>query len=138
MIIKLVLFCVWIGFSILEGLRDGNFYHANLTSINSVKHNLHWIFVCTRTIVFGLIGWICLEHFSIFSSIIFIVSLALIFSFVHNGIYYVTRNRLNKNMYPKGFLANSNSSTAKIELNSITRTVMAVIGLIGVVISFLI
>ena len=136
-ILLLLLFVVSIFFFMLEAKRDASYYHNSMTSSNPVKENLHWVFFATRTIVLGLIGGICLYNYSALKTCIFMASLCLVFSFVHNGVYYATRHQLDNNVYPKGFWDDSTSSTATIELNAKTRTIMAVIGIVGVVITIL-
>lgn len=150
--ILIILSLTWIFFSALEGKRDASFYHANMTSSNPVKENIHWVFSVTRGIVWSLIIiitlyeypnqitfsdlWDLLPSLPILSTV-FAVSLTLIFSFVHNGMYYFTRNRIDSNIYPKGFWDASVSSTATIELSAKTRTIMAVIGGLGVITTLL-
>lgn len=138
-------------FYFLEGKRDASFYSVNVNSPTPVKENLHWLFFSTRFIVLWLMFvvttyaypnqlrlsdlWNLLPRIPIKSSI-FLISLALIFSFVHNGVYYETRHKLDKNIYPKGFRDDSTSSTATIEMNFKMRTTLAVIGVLGVIMAY--
>jgi len=64
---------------------------------------------------------------------VFAISLALLFSFFHNGVYFMTRNKLDSKIYPKGFWDDSTSSTAKLDLNVKSRIILAVIGCIGII-----
>lgn len=137
-ILLLLLFVVAIFFFFLEGKRDGSFYHANMKTPDPVKENIHWVFFATRTIVMGLMGGICLYNYSFWVTALFLLSLALVFSFVHNGVYYATRHQLDNNIYPKGFWDDSTTSTATMEIDVKMRTIMAVIGVIGVVTSIII
>ena len=142
----LLLFILAILFFYFEGKRDGSFYHANMKTHDPVKENLHWLFFSTRAIVLWLMFAITMyaypNQFRLFhipiKSSLFFISLCLIFSFVHNSVYYATRHKLDSNVYPKGFKDDSTSSTATIEMNFKTRTIMAVIGVLGVITSIII
>lgn len=150
--ILIILFIIWILFGCLEGRRDASFYHANMKTSDPVKENLHWLFTMTRGIVLGLITWITLyaypnqitlsDLWNLLPSLplpstMFAISLMFIFSFVHNGVYYFTRNRLDSNVYPKGFWDDSKSSTARFEISAKTRTILAIIGVVGIVITLI-
>ena len=129
----IIYFFVWNFFAYLEGTRDGSFYHANMTSSNPVKENLHWLFTLTRSIVLGLIGVLIYMEYSTLITIIYLTYLILTFSCIHNGFYFLTRHKLDNNIYPKGFFDDSTSSTATININADMRLTMFVVGLIGVI-----
>lgn len=143
------LFILWVLFSLSDGKRDGYYYHANNTSNNPAKENLHWLFSIIRLIFFTLIVivssyaypnqitfydlWKYLPSLPI-QSTLFAIALCLSFSFLHNGIYYVTRNNLDSKVYPKRFFDNSTTSTSILEFDVNTRTIMFVIAFLGVTI----
>lgn len=133
--ILFILFVIWILFSYLEGKRDASFFHANVSSPNPVAENLHWLFTFTRTIVLGLITWIIFSKYSISVTIIYAFSLSMIFSWIHNGVYYHIRHKLDSNSYPKGFYDTSTTSTSIIELDYSIRTLLALIGVMGIILT---
>lgn len=137
MIIKAVLLVVWILVARTEGARDGHFFHDRNTSSNPDKENMHWLFALERFIILSLICWIHVLVNSIFNTGIFALSLALMFSYFHNGEYYRTRNSLDKNVYPKGWFDSSTTSESIVELNVGARTFLAIVGFIGAMASFI-
>lgn len=135
MIIKLILLFLWIIACATEGKRDAHYYHTKMYSRMPDKQNIHWVFTLERGVILGLICWVNSMIFTTLNSIVFTFSLALIFSFLHNGMYFTARNKLEKNTYPKKWFSNSNTSTSRIELTVVPRTVMFVIGIIGIIAS---
>ena len=134
---KIILLISWIFYSLLNGMRDGYFYHYRNTSIKMKGENIHWLYSCERVIVGALIVWLHSLYFSSLNTSIFGLSLVLVFSFFHNGIYYELRKKLSdKNLYPKGFWSSSTSSEALLELNNVSRIFLAITGGMGIIISF--
>lgn len=118
-------------YSCLEGFREGLYFHYKTGgNLIPVKLNEHIEFAVQRGIVLFIIGYS--------SNWIYAIGLALIFPFFHDGIYYLTRNKLNNTIYLKGFLDNpSNISTAVMDFNLITRSLMFIIGLVIIVIKYM-
>lgn len=131
-IIKVVLVFLWIVTASLEGCRDGFLYHYRTNSVKKDSHNIHWLFTFERSVVMSLICWINAMYGSMLNTGVLALSLIMIFSFIHNGIYYKTRNYLDKNVYPKGWWDSSQGSESMIELTTIPRTFMAFVGFIGI------
>lgn len=128
---------IWIVVGFLEGKRDGFFYHNRMSSINPDKQNIHWIFFISRLIDFILIIAVQYQYFALLSNILFAMGLVLIFSFIHNSIYYETRKKLsNGNLYPKGWRDTSRTSEARLEFDFKARVFMAITGAIGIIASF--
>lgn len=106
----IISFLIWCFYSIIDGIRDGIFYHSYNYSIKRL-FNEHIIFVIQRLIVS-----IILILYS--QNILLIMPLILSFSFFHNGAYYTTRHILNKktynydNLYKKKWFAQSTTSTS--------------------------
>ena len=48
-------------------------------------------------------------------------SIVLMFSFIHNGVYYIQRNKLDPNIYMRKFFDSSTTSSAWIEMDFPTR-----------------
>lgn len=134
MIIKLGLLALWIVTALLEGTRDGFFFAYRMQS-KPDKYNMHWLFTFERTVIMVLIAWICSRSFSGLDTGVFALSLILIFSFVHNGQYYWTRNFLDKNIYPKKWWSSSTSSESMLEFSLVPRVFLAFVGIIGIITS---
>ena len=133
---KIILLISWIIYAMLDGRRDGFFYHYRNTSIQGKGENIHWIYFCQRFIFGVLIAWLVYLNSLILSTIIYSNGLILLFSFFHNGMYYVTRRKLsNKNLYPKGWWSSSTSSEALLELNNVSRIFLAITGILGIIVS---
>lgn len=135
MIIKIVLLVLWIIVALLEGVRDGFFYHYLMNSAKTDKYNMHWLFTFERSVIMVLIVWIYLRSFSVLDTGVFVFSLILIFSFIHNGQYYWTRNFLDNNIYPKKWFASSTTSEAMLEFSVVPRAFLAFVGIIGIITS---
>lgn len=128
MMVKIILSLLWVATSILEGCRDGFFYSYRMNSAKSDNYNMHWLFTSERGVILALICWIGLDYMSTIETAFFASSLALCFSFLHNGMYYWTRNKLDNKMYPKGWWDESTTSESTIEFGARARTVLASIG----------
>lgn len=132
MMIVLFINIVWILYSMIEGLREGFYWHFKSHSKKNCDFEIHPIFSLQRAAVLSLIG-ILLYSFIGWQSIISVISMMLIFSFFHNGVYYYTRNKLDETLYPKGWSDQSITSTAKMT-NIMTyrnRTIFMIIGVLA-------
>lgn len=138
MILEIILTICWIISALVEGKRDANFYHNKMTSTNPDKQNIHWLFTVERFIIWALIIKIYSLHESILSTGIFSLSLVLIFSFFHNGMYYKIRHKLDNNVYSKGWWSSSTTSEAFIELDLRARIFLVVVGFWGIVTAYII
>lgn len=137
MILKLFLLLAWIIYSLIEGRKDANLYHYKNLSSNHDKSNLHWLFAVERFIFLSFIFIIQYHYNSVINTSIFILGLALIFSFIHNGYYFTERNRLDPSIYKERWWADSLTSTARLEFNIHTRTILFAIGIVSILASFL-
>jgi hypothetical protein len=140
----LIAFFVWIAYAIIEGFREGYYWHYKNRGDDGNKYEIHPIFSAQRGLVLGLIGLLAflslnkltgiLIGMALLKSGLFVLSLMLMFSFIHNGMYYTTRNILNKKIYNLKWKDHSTTSTAKMTklFNFRNRTIAFVLGLIGV------
>jgi len=120
----------WILASLVEGCRDGFYYHNSMTSTSPAKQNIHFLFTIERTII-GLahtIIYLKLVDGNYYHAFTFGLSLMFIFSWFHNGMYLTTRNYLDNKEYPKKWFDDSTTSTARGEFPLEIRTLFAVIG----------
>jgi len=118
---------LWLIYSAFEGEREAYYYDLYPT-----KHpNIHWIYFLQRGIVLVIIGWFMW-------SILLPLSLAFMFPLLHDGFYYMKRNDLNKNLYPKRFRESSTTSEALMEFSYKERVVLAIASVITLIIMYLI
>ncbi len=122
---------VWVIYSMLEGLREGFFWHFKANTKKDCQFELHPIFALQRGIVLSLIGLLLFNSIG-FYSIPSVLSMMLIFSFFHNGTYYVTRNKLDNSIYKLGWADQSTTSTAKMTkiMNYRNRTIFMIAGVL--------
>ena len=140
----LITLFIWIAYSVIEGFREGYYWHYKNRGNDGNKYEIHPIFSTQRGLVLttmGLLAFLTLHKLfgllvglAILKSGLFVISLMFIFSFIHNGMYYTTRNILDKKIYNLKWKDHSATSTAKWTnfLNFRNRTIMFVIGMIGV------
>jgi len=103
----------------IEGVREAYYYHVAVAK--GFKKNIHWLYLFQRTL-FAIL---------LFSQTNFFILLffALSFSFLHNGFYYLTRNKLDEIIYKKRFIDSSTTSTAVMEFNFAERTILLIFGI---------
>ena len=132
-----ILIC-WILYCCLEGRRDGYFYHYRNTTTELKNENIHWIYFVKRAFVLSLIAVVHVIAYDCYvSTALFVSGLSLVFSFFHNGMYYQTRKKLSDGkIYPLGWMSNSTSSQATLELKWKARVWLAVIGALAILTSF--
>lgn len=128
----MLLLGLWLLTAATEGVRDSFLYHYRMHSTKPDKRNIHWLFVIERAIIFGLIMWTYGDGHSVLDEGVFGLSLAMMFSLIHNGVYYQVRHHLDKNVYPKGFWSSSVTSQATLEFNLMTRIFLFATGVIGI------
>ena len=124
------IFILWISYAILEGHREGIFFHK--VEVDKVGGKiLHTTWTIQRALVLGMILATNLNWW--------VVALPFVFPFFHDGEYYRTRHTLNYGVYPKKWWAQSTTSTAfltKFE-TPVVRTILFVIG-VGILITYLV
>lgn len=121
--IQLILICITLLISAsLEGIN--NSLITARKGFDGYSFNEHIIFVLQRScfvaLFFILLNW---KDASLIS-IIFI----LIFSFFHNGFYGVSMKKLGFKNY--SWTYTSSTSTAKLELNFVVRSILLILGII--------
>jgi hypothetical protein len=104
---------LWIIYSVIDGMKDGFYWHFKSNSRRDSNFEIHPIFALQRGLVLLIIGLLLSYSIGLYS-IICILSMMLIFSFFHNGTYYYTRNKLDNKIYPLRWKDESTTSTAKL------------------------
>jgi hypothetical protein len=115
---------VWIAYSLFEGYREAYYYNNTYTSEVSEKRNMHPSFDAQRLLVMGLFisGNFCAD------GVMVLLSMSLVFSFFHDGMYYATRNNINSNMYIRRWMSNSSQSNASFEITFTGRLILLFLG----------
>lgn len=114
MIITIVLFFIWSGYAILEGWREAHYFHFRIKVDSEVSKkegrllhglwSLQRFFVCLLMLIITYKIW--------WLTLIFLIANMSVFPFLHDGMYYKTRHKLDTSNYPKGWLDWSHNSTA--------------------------
>ena len=129
----------WVMYSTLEGLREAFYWHYKGIASSTDGVDLHPIFTLQRGILlFTLMFFMWVTLSSTVGVLIFLAN-ALLFSFFHNGMMYLFRNKLDSKVYPKKWFDQSTTSTAKTTkfMTPVSRTIQAILGL-GIYITILI
>lgn len=133
-----ITFILWQAYAIIEGRRDGFYYHAATMNGDSDKHNLHGLFTAMRAI-FGFALAALIGH--VISVLLMCAFMIFTFSFWHNGEYYKTRHELDTKRYPAGWSSTSTTSRATFDLSFNQRCLGLIIGVlffVGAIINVLI
>lgn len=129
-LVKICSLIIWFWYAYLEGSREAYLFHRAEVDKAAGRY-LHRVWTLQRALVFILIAYVSWPT---------AITCMFIFPFTHDGSYYRKRNRLNANLYPKRWFAQSTTSTAlltKFE-TPIARTVFAIIGFSWFIVSFFI
>lgn len=113
------LYVFWCVFAILEGVREGATFAHNAACL-SWPYNIHKYFMLTRVwtgaylvYIFGINPW--------YDSVTFAASLALAFSFWHNGAQYITRRKKDYPTYH--FFSESTTTNARFSFGPWERSI---------------
>lgn len=129
-IITTICYIFWIVYSFFEGIREANFNQQKETSKSKteMKTKLHNI---QRISVLSVITILLFYHIKLLA-ILTIISMVLIFPFIHNGTYLLTRNRLN----PTRIVCRDIDEKLSIKLSYKLRVRAIVIGILLMIITF--
>jgi hypothetical protein len=89
----------WIAYSMADGFREGFYWHFRRNSRRGCDFEINQVFGLQRLLVILLISMFMMYSIG-YLSIFISVCLSMIFSFFHNGTYYLTRNKLDDKRYP--------------------------------------
>ena len=81
-----------------------------------------------------MMSYVCvLDGFttSVLVGLLFTIIMMLIFPFLHDGVYYTTRELLKKGTYPLYWLDQSEETDAKNSFNIVIRVLFLIIALIA-------
>lgn len=117
-------------YAIYEGRREALYYHIKSISGLLKDKNEHPLFVGQRIVYYGINYLLLLtnSNFNYLKPLFLVFMLMLTFPFFHDGSYYSNRNNLDKFVYRKRFLDESDSSTAFFSATLKTRSFLALFG----------
>ncbi len=93
---------LWIAYSLTEGIREGFYWHYENKSKRVCDFDVNPMFHIQRVLVLILTGGF-MVHTLGWYSLLSLASIMMMFGFFHNGSYYYTRNKLDKEIYQKGW-----------------------------------
>src|ERR1700741_1441466 len=108
-----------LGIAMFNGLIEAHLFHYKSEAEDERRTYLHAIFTLQRAFILCMLLFSSLFVGHKVSYILHVFTVVFQFSLVHNGIYYMVRNRLNPRVYPRGFVDTSTTSTAYFELDFI-------------------
>ena len=130
MTIKTIITIGWILYALLNGRKDGFCYHHRNTSIQQ-RNEKYWIYLIERFGILCMIYTLISSDNSLWNlgSNVFVCGLVLIFPFIHNGMYFLTRNKLSKeNLYRSGWWSSNSFTEPTLGFNNISRIFLAITG----------
>lgn len=129
----IIVLLMWFVYSCFEGVREAYYFSIKTKSNLYTDFDEHAMFTWHRTSVAAIAAVLFFASTqNIWWTVVYIVTLALMFPFLHDGAYYVTRRKLD-HIYPKGWFDQSATSTAKSEkfLTPVNRTIMFAVGILA-------
>jgi hypothetical protein len=129
---EIILLLAFFQYALLEGYREGYYWHYKVRSNDTSTFDIHPFFSWQRGLFLFVLTMYCnINEIDYINIVTTLLGTMLMFSFLHNGMYYLTRNKLNSSVYQKRFFAQSSTSTAFWTkfMTPISRTILFVIGL---------
>ena len=118
---------LWLVSAVFFGIIEGYLYNYRDSKDIKYKFDLHKTFTFQRAIVLIGIALPFILYSEWYYLPIILLSMIFLFPLIHDGSYYMTRHSIDKKLYKDGFLAESKSSTAKIELGLFQRIILAIL-----------
>ncbi len=118
-------------FYVTKSVAEGFYFHAKAKSKTPYEKYQHWVLTAIRVPIWVLYYMATYNELST-------LGLILIFPFIHDGLYYYTRNKLNPFVYTEGFLDNPNpkSSNAIMDFTLLQRSLFGLAGLLLIILGF--
>ena len=123
--ISIILFIIY---SYFEGVREADYFHFRWKHENEIVKDEHLKFTIQRSVV-AILGTISSTILLGWFGLLFIPCAALVFTFLHDGAYYKRRNMLDSTVYKNKWFDQTSSSSAKISLTPVVRTILFILGI---------
>ena len=137
LLILLLTNILWVIYSLTEGVREGFYWHYENKNKRVCEFNVNRIFNLQRLVVILLVGVFLNQVIGTYS-LSFILGMILTFPFFHNGTYYHTRNKLDSNIYCKGWTDESKTYPSFSTLTKYKeRTIALSIGILFQIFTYL-
>lgn len=119
-------------FYVSTSLVEGALFHLKAKSKLKIK-NQHFYLVAMR-IPFWVLFYL------VTTNVFLLTFMVMIFPFIHDGVYYWTRNKLNPDIYPFGFWdePDAEKSDAVFDFTLKQRIWLTILGSVVLIISFII
>jgi hypothetical protein len=98
--VYLFLQIIWAIYALFEGVREGNSQHHKTSSKSLFEINVPIIYNCQRALVLFVIA-LYLSTISL-TAVLSVIPMILIFPYIHNGTYFIIRNKLNPSTFTDG------------------------------------
>jgi len=124
----------WVILSMALGWYEAKMFHSD--SLRSAKFktkykfDIHIWFNFLRSIPWIASVLYIYYTYDIVESVYLGLQILFIFPFLHDGMYYTVRNKLNKYIYKKKWFDRSSSTSAIFSFNWYTRTLLFVIAML--------
>ena len=126
MIYIIITILLWPIYCILEGFREGKYFHFRNFSGEKEhqRYDIHTYFAFQR----GVVMVLCSIRYEWYVGIPLFFAMSSIFPFFHDGQYYSTRNNIDKKVYPKRWRAFGDGS-AKMDFSWAQRVWLLIAGI---------
>jgi len=107
-----IVYLLWILFAIYEGKREAFYFSCKIKAPQQQAYKIdeHVMFTIQRTFIASMAILACRVDW--LNSVLVLFSFGLCFPFFHDGMYYLTRHKLD-GIYVKGWFDQSTTSSAK-------------------------
>jgi hypothetical protein len=127
----IISYLVWLLYSFLEGVREGNSKHFKSSSNTLTEVKSPPIYWSQRILILLILNIHLLSHVSILDVLFSTISMFLIFPYIHSGTYFLIRNKLNPSIFIKRACEDCNDveNRPSMYLDCKTRTKLALISI---------
>lgn len=125
-------YLLWLLYTFFEGVREANSKHFKSSSNTLVEIKSPIIYWLQRILILLIINIHLIYHVTMIWTIISLLSMVLIFPYLHSGTYFVIRHKLNPDTFIKGACEDciNNEERPSMYLDCKIRTKLALISII--------
>lgn len=125
-------YLLWLLYTFFEGVREANSKHFKSSSNTLVEIKSPIIYWLQRILILLIINIHLIYHVMMIWTILSLLSMVLIFPYLHSGTYFVIRHKLNPDTFTKGACEDciNNEERPSMYLDCKIRTKLALISII--------